>query len=498
MVTQGGATGQTATVWRSGLAVVLLALAQVLVVFDTTAFAVGIPLIVRDWQLSFNGLTWLLSTYSVCFAALPVLAVALGKAFGQRRVLMAGLVLSIASATAPAVASDARVLLASRAAQGIAAAAITSGALALIESTHPEGPGRARALNVHFAVVACAAPAVVLPCSVLLSTTSTERALFWVQAAAGAVLLLLTPLALTESEPARASRARVGGAALAVVPLGFLAWFADWLGGRSVSSTTVIVVAVAGALVPSTLGWFGRGEGVPALLARLYRERAAFGAYTVVTLLAAGLAGVLFVLTLALQVIGGLSVIRIGWALLPAVAGVVLGCLVLPPLAARAGLGATVAGASTVAATGFVLLSVQSADLHFADALLPLLLIAFGCGVLALPTTFARPGSDALPQGLNASRQLGAGLGGSLFVGIVTVTQQRMPATTLPGLKDYRNFLVPGVRACFELGAALGLTAAVVALLTLPGRGVRGTAPDPGVSGGAPAGTTGSPGSSGP
>jgi MFS family permease len=482
---------------RSALAVVLLAVAQFLVVFDTTSFAVALPLVARDWGLAIAGLTWLLTAYSVCFAALPVLAGALGRAFGQRRVLMGGLALSSVAAAAPAMFSAPWVLMASRAVQGVAAAAITAGALALIDATHPAGPGRDRALNVHFAVVACATPAALLPCTLLLDASETEKTIFWVQAAAGVLLLLLVPLALAESAPEPAARRRVGAAALAVVPLGFLAWFADWLGDRSVSATTVIVIAVAGALVPSVLGWFGRGEGVPELLARLHRERAAFGAYTVVALLAAGLSGAVLILTMALQTVGGLSPMRVGWALLPAVAGVVLGCLVLPGLAARVGLGATVAGACAVSAVGFVLLALPGAGYRFAEVLLPLLLIAFGCGVLALPVGFARSVSAALPRGLNASRQLGAGLGASLFIGIVTVAQERSGGVTLSGMKDYRAFLSGAFRDCFELGTALCLTAAAIALLALPRRGDRTAAGDPGLSGGAPAGTAGSPGSSG-
>ncbi|OLZ74290.1 hypothetical protein AV521_00970 [Streptomyces sp. IMTB 2501] len=500
MVAHGGTNTRTGGIPRSALAVVLLAVAQFLVVFDTTGFAVALPLVARDWGLATAGLTWLLSAYSVCFAALPVLAGALGRAFGQRRVLMGGLALSSLAAAAPAVLSgDAWVLMASRAVQGIAAAAMTAGALALIDATHPEGPDRDRALKVHFAVVACATPAALLPSTLLLDAAASEKTIFWVQAVAGVLLMLLVPVALAESAPEPTARRGVGGAALAVVPLGFLAWFADWLGGRSVSATTVIVIAVAGALVPSVLGWFGRGTGVPESLARLHRERAAFGAYTVVALLAAGLSGVVFVLTFALQLIGGLAPMEVGWGLLSAVAGVVLGCLVLPVLAGRVGLAASVAGACAVAAVGFVLLCRPGARYDFADVLLPLLMIAFGCGVLALPTGFARSGSGALPRGLNSSRQFGAGLGVSLFVGIVSVAEQRAGALTFPRRREYEAALSGGFRDCFGLGTALCLAAAVIALLTLPGRRVRtgAGAPDTDLSGGAPAGTGGSPESSG-
>ncbi|MFC9930635.1 MFS transporter [Streptomyces sp. NPDC127190] len=490
---QGGADGPR----RSGPAVVLLGAAQVLVVFDTTVFTMGLPRIMYRSGLDFTGLVWLLTVYSVCFAALPVLATALGRAFGQRRVLMAGLALSSAAAVVPAVTADATLLLASRAVQGIAAAVITAGALALIDATHAEGPGRDRALNVHFAVVAGAGPAVLLPTLMLLDLTRPPETVFWVQAAAGLLLLLLTPFTLGESEPVPDAAGRVGRAALAVVPLGFLAWFTDWLGNHSTSATTVIAVAVAGALVPSALGWFGRREQMPELLARLGRERAAFGAYTVVVLLASGLAGFMFALTLALQEIGGLSPMQVGWTMLSTVAGLVLGCLVLPRLAGAAGIGPTVAGACGVAAAGFLLLTLED-SFGAGDVLLPLLLVGFGCGVLALPAAFARSGSGALPQGLNASRQLGAGLGVSLFDGIFTAAQQKMPSGGTVAFKDYKRYFLGAVRDGFVLGVALALTAAVIALLTLSRRSLPEPAGDPGVSGGAPTGTAGSPGSSAP
>lgn len=490
MASSGGAVRTR----RSGPAVVLLAVAQVLVVFDTTVFTMGLPWLMARAGLSISGLTWLLTVYSVCFAALPALAAALGEAFGQRRVLTAGLVLSTLAAAVPGVTSDASLLLGARAVQGVAAAVITAGALALIDAAHPAGPVRDRALNVHFVVVAAALPAVLLPAVLLLDLTSDTETAFWVQAAASAVLLVLTPLVLTETTPVPGGARRVGRAAQWVMPLGFLAWFADWLGDHSVSLETVVLIAVAGALLPSVLAWAGRGERMPELFARLYRERAAVGAYTVVALVATCLAGLLYILSLALQLLGGMSPVQVGWAMLPAVAGIALGWLVLPVLAARIGVGITVAGACAVAAVGFLVLSLRGAA-GFGAVVPPLLLVAFGCGVLALPVGFARSGSGALPQGLNSSRQLGTGLGVSLFPGIVVAVQQES-SSRMTDIKAYRSYLAHGAHDCFQLGVALSLAAMVVALLTL----TRITPapepePEPELSGGAPAGTAGSPGS---
>ncbi|MGN5381502.1 hypothetical protein ACQ4WX_43470 [Streptomyces lasalocidi] len=111
---------------------------------------------------------------------------------------------------------------------------------------------------------------------------------------------------------------------------------------------------------------------------------------------------------------------------------------------------------------------------------------------------FARSGSGALPQLLNSARQFGAGLGTSLFVGVMTVTEQHTSTTALHGPAQYKAVLATEVRHCFDLGTALCLAAALVALLALPLRTTRTTGPEPGLSGGAPAGTAGSPGSSAP
>ncbi|WP_425264800.1 MFS transporter [Streptomyces incarnatus] len=131
----------TNAVPRGALAVALLAVAQFLVVFDTTAFAVSLPLVARDRGLATAGLTWLLSAYSVCFAALPVLAGALGGAFGQRRVLTGGLALSSVAAAAPAVFTAGWVLMASRAVQGIAAAAMGGARPDRRDASGGPGPG---------------------------------------------------------------------------------------------------------------------------------------------------------------------------------------------------------------------------------------------------------------------------------------------------------------------------------------------------------------------
>ncbi|MGW3206335.1 hypothetical protein [Streptomyces sp. NPDC001135] len=108
---------------------------------------------------------------------------------------------------------------------------------------------------------------------------------------------------------------------------------------------------------------------------------------------------------------------------------------------------------------------------------------------------FVRSGSRALPQGAIASRRLGAGLGPSPFVSIVTVAERGTTTVALSGIGQYRALLAGGARDCFAPAAAPCPTAAAVALLTLPRGADRTTAPAPGVSGGAPAGTAGSPGS---
>src|SRR5579864_6172366 len=77
-------------------------------------------------------LQWVVSTYTIAFAALILTAGALGDRLGAKRIFMAGFSLFTAASLACALAPTATVLIVARAVQGIAAAVLVPNSLALL------------------------------------------------------------------------------------------------------------------------------------------------------------------------------------------------------------------------------------------------------------------------------------------------------------------------------------------------------------------------------
>src|SRR6201982_4008860 len=133
---------------RPGLALLVLAAAQLMVVLDATIVNVALPHIQRALGFSGCGLERVVTAYALPFGGLLLLGGRAGDRLGRRRMFIAGLLLFSAASLAGGFAPSQAWLLASRAVQGAGAAIVAPTALALIATTFPEGPRRARAIGV--------------------------------------------------------------------------------------------------------------------------------------------------------------------------------------------------------------------------------------------------------------------------------------------------------------------------------------------------------------
>ena len=135
-----------------GLALVVIATAQLMVVLDATIVNVALPHIQQALGFSGTGLEWVVNAYALTFGGLLLLGGRAGDILGRRRVFIARIVCSRwrrCSAVSPP-----RRRGCSRPAPCRASAApvIAPTALALITTTFPEGPPRNRAMGVYAAM----------------------------------------------------------------------------------------------------------------------------------------------------------------------------------------------------------------------------------------------------------------------------------------------------------------------------------------------------------
>src|ERR1700686_1856225 len=93
-------------------------------------------------------LQWVVSGYTIAFAAFILTAGALGDRIGAKRVFMAGFAIFTAASVACALSPSAATLIAARAAQGLGAAILVPNSLALLSHAYPDEKGRGRAVGI--------------------------------------------------------------------------------------------------------------------------------------------------------------------------------------------------------------------------------------------------------------------------------------------------------------------------------------------------------------
>src|SRR5580698_1402933 len=184
---------------RLGLALVVIATAQLMVVLDATIVNVALPHIQTALGFSGDGLEWVVNAYALTFGGLLLLGGRAGDLLGRRRVFIAGIILFSVASLAGGFANSEAFLLAARAVQGVGGAIVAPTALALVTTTFPEGPPRNRAMGVY-AAMSIGGAAVGLLAGGLLTTYLSWRWVLFVNVPIGVVVALLAPRAIA-AEP---------------------------------------------------------------------------------------------------------------------------------------------------------------------------------------------------------------------------------------------------------------------------------------------------------
>ncbi len=134
---------------RRWMALVVVCLAQLMIVLDTTIVNVALPAIQHDLHFSQGNLTWVVNAFLVTFGSFLLLAGRLGDLLGRKRVFLAGLVLFTAASILCGAAPSQGFLIAARFVQGIGAAMQASVILAIIVTEFPQPGERARAMSAY-------------------------------------------------------------------------------------------------------------------------------------------------------------------------------------------------------------------------------------------------------------------------------------------------------------------------------------------------------------
>src|SRR5215216_4317647 len=238
---------------RRWAALALIALAQFMVIMDTSIIGVALPEIRTDLGFGAEDLSWVFNAYVIAFGGLLLLGGRLSDLLGPRRVFAAGWAILAGASLAAGLAETTGVEIAARAAQGAGAALIAPSALTLLMMLFGSNP---KELMKAFAIYGAAAPAGGTA-GVFLGGVITEWIswpwVFYINIPIALIVLAVTP-GLMPSAPARRGSIDFAGAVTATAGLALTVFGivrapeAGWG-----SSTTLLTIAGGVALLAAFL-----------------------------------------------------------------------------------------------------------------------------------------------------------------------------------------------------------------------------------------------------
>ncbi len=478
-----------------GLAVMVIAAAQLMVVLDMTIVNIALPAMQQQLHFSQTNLAWVINAYALTFGGLLLLGGRSGDVFGRRRMFVVGVVLFAGASLAGGFATDQAWLIAARAVQGAGAAIASPTALALIASTFPDGRQRNRAMAVYAGMSAAGGAIGLLLGGVLVDIASWRWVLF-VNVPIGAAVALAAP-SLLAREPAHGGRLDLPGA---------------------VSGSAGIAALVYGLLRAPQVGWadpgtlaaFGVGVLLLAVFAALERrrsdallplpflaDRSRSAGYLVMLLLGAAMLSLIYFLTQFLQNVLGYSPLVAGVAYLPVPAAIGTTGLLVSRRVQRFGTRGFLTAGPLLVAAGLLWVSTVHQGSAYASILAPLVVIGVGMGLAFVPLTLnavagVAPRRTGLASSLlNTSQQVGGSLGLAVLVSVAAMVVRHTAAgaagaaaTRLAGaaagagplgraaLSAALHAQVAGTQAALRVGAVGALIGFVIAVL-----GVRAPSP---------------------
>ncbi|MDQ0772428.1 EmrB/QacA subfamily drug resistance transporter [Streptomyces aurantiacus] len=476
----------------SGIALLVIASCQLMVVLDITIVNIALPHIQSSLGFSTENLSWVVNAYTLTFGGLLLLGGRLGDILGRRRVFVCGVLLFVVASLLGGLSQESWQLLAARSLQGVGGAIASPTALSLITTTFREGPERNRAFGV-FAAVSAGGSAIGLLAGGLLVEWLDWRWVLYVNIPIGLLIALATPRYIRESERMPGHFDLLGAltstVGMVLLVYGFIrASEEGWSDGPTLAAFGAAVVFLAAFILVE------RRSKQPITPLWMFRDRNRAGVYAIMLSLAAAMFGMFFFLTLFVQNVLGFSPLRAGLAFLPVSAIIALGAGFASQLLPRWGPKPFMTAGAILSAAGLGWLTLTEVHSTYAGSILgPMLVFGFGMGLNFVSLTLMAV-SGVAPQEagaasgiLNATQQVGGSLGLSVLVTVYGTASRNeatdqvrrfMAEATDAQRSEFRRtgalpspwsdqVLTSGISTAFIVAAVFAVLAALVALLVI-------------------------------
>jgi EmrB/QacA subfamily drug resistance transporter len=354
---------------------------------DGTVVNVALPAIQRELGAATSDAQWIVESYALFLASLLLVGGVLGDRFGRKRIFMVGTALFTLASIGCSLSTAVGPLIVARAVQGIGAALLVPGSLALISATYPPSE-RGAAIGTWSAFSGITAAIGPVIGGFLVDHYSWTWA-FLVNAPVGAVLLALCAARVPESKgDTKAGSIDALGASLVTIGLAGLVFAFIEAPSRGWTATPIGVAMVVGGIALLLFLRVESRAASPMLPLGLFRERNFAGANVLTLLLYAALGGSLFFVPLNLIQVQGYGATAAGAALLPFIAIMFAMSRWAGSLVDRFGSKLPLTVGPLIATLGFALFALPSVEGSYWTAFFPAIcILGLGMSVTVAPLT---------------------------------------------------------------------------------------------------------------
>ena len=458
---------------RRWAALAVIALAQFMVIMDTSIIGVALPEIQADVGFTPDSLSWVFNAYVIAFGGLLLLGGRLSDLYGAKRVFSLGWAVLAVGSLGAGLAGSVGLEIASRAVQGAGAALIAPSALTLLMMLFGSNP---KELTKAFAVYGAAAPAGGTA-GVFLGGVITEWIswpwVFYINIPIALLVLALTP-GLMPAGQARRGSIDIAGAVTATAGLALTVFGIVRAPEEGWGSAATLLSIGGGVALLALFVAIQAARREPLMRLSIFRTPNLAAANLAQLLLGAAWIPMWFFLNLYLQQVLGYGAFEGGAALLPmTVAIMVLMVAVAPRVIARFGPKTPIVAGMLLLAAGMAVLSLVRPDGNFlADVLPASLIAATGMSLAFIPSLgtaiqSAKPEEGGLAAGIvNTSYQVGSALGLAAMTALAT-SQGADQLGNAVALSDGYSAAFLGAAAIAAAGAVL--SAALLRTRRAPG-----------------------------
>ncbi|MDQ6777764.1 MAG: DHA2 family efflux MFS transporter permease subunit [Actinomycetota bacterium] len=410
---------------------------------DATIVNVALPAIHRSLHASLDGLQWTIDAYTLVLASLLMLAGSTADRIGRRRVLQIGLALFSLGSLLCAVAPNLELLVAFRMVQAVGGSMLNPVAMSIIRNVFEDPRERAQAIGLWGGVVGVSFALGPVVGGALVDSVGW-RAIFLVNVPVGLAAIVLTALFVPESRAPRARRIDPVGQALVIAMLASLTYAI--IEGPSHGWASAEILGLFGVALVSlvALAVYELRREEPLIDVRFFRSAPFAGASMIAVCAFAALGGFLFLNTLYLQDVRGLSPFDAGLYTLPLAAMALIFGPLSGRLVGRRGARPSLVTAGCALTIASLMLTHLTATTSIGDLLLAYFIFGFGFGLVNPPiTNTAVSGMPAAQAGVasavaSTSRQVGSTLGVAIVGaaaggGVAGALGKNFAAATHPG-----------------------------------------------------------------